>query len=151
MVQPHFVSSREQVVDTMIGLTRLSTLHRAIVAGSDSQQLYLALQRRGFVRVATTAACRTPKGQHAVGLITGRNSLRAIETALAEISQFPQRQRGDRRFDRFPRKQRLSENPGQAGADGLSDRRRRPVRAGPRAFRLSAWLWPDGKRSVKSR
>jgi len=88
MVQPHFVSSREQVVDTMIGLTRLSPLHRAIIAGSDSQQLYLALQRRGFVRVATTAACRTPKGQHAVGLIAGRNSLRAIETALAEISQF---------------------------------------------------------------
>ena len=88
MVQPHFVSSREQVVDTMIGLTRLSTLHRAIVAGSDSQQLYLALQRRGFVRVATTATCRIPRRQHAVGLITGQNSLAAIEAALAQISHF---------------------------------------------------------------
>jgi hypothetical protein len=88
MVQPHSVSSREQVVDTMIGLTRLSTLHRAIVAGSDSVELYLALPRRGFVRVATPATCRIPKGQHAVGLITGQNSLRAIEAALAEISQF---------------------------------------------------------------
>jgi hypothetical protein len=88
MVQPRSVSNREQVVDTMIELTRLSNLHRAIVAGSDSLELYLALRRRGFVRVATTATCRIPKGQHAVGLITGQNSLQAIEAALAQISQF---------------------------------------------------------------
>jgi hypothetical protein len=88
MVQPHSVSGREQVVDAMIVLTRLSTLHRAIIAGSDSLELYLSLRRRGFVRVATTTTCRIPKGQHAVGLITGQNSLRAIEAALAEISQF---------------------------------------------------------------
>ena len=88
MVQPHSLSNREQVIDTMIGLTRLSNLHRTIVAGSGSLELYLALRRRGFVRVATTATCRIPKGQHAVGLITGQNSLRAIDAALAEISQF---------------------------------------------------------------
>ena len=88
MGQPHSVSNREQVVDTMIDLTRLSNLHRAIVAGSDSLELYLALRRRGFVRVATTATCRIPKRQHAVGLITGQNSLQAVETALAQISRF---------------------------------------------------------------
>jgi hypothetical protein len=88
MGQPHSVSDREQVVDTMIDLTRLSNLHRAIVAGSDSLELYLALRRRGFVRVATTATCRIPKQQHAVGMITGQNSLHAIEAALAQISQF---------------------------------------------------------------
>jgi hypothetical protein len=88
MVQLHSVPNREQVIDTMIGLTRLSNLHRTIVAGSDSLELYLALRRRGYVRVATTATCRIPKGQHSVGLITGQNSLRAIEAALAEISQF---------------------------------------------------------------
>jgi hypothetical protein len=88
MVHPHSVSGREQVVDTMIGLTRLSSLHRAIIAGSDSLELYLALRRRGFVRVATTTTRRIPKGQHAVGLITGQNSLRGIEAALGEISQF---------------------------------------------------------------
>ena len=38
MVQLHSVSDREQVVDTMIGLTRLTNLHRAIVAGSDSME-----------------------------------------------------------------------------------------------------------------
>jgi len=88
MVQPHALSNREQVVDTMIGLTRLSNLHRAIVAGSDSLELYLALRRRGFVRVATTTTCRVARGQHAVGLITGQNSLSAIETSLVQISQF---------------------------------------------------------------
>ena len=84
----HSASNREQVVDTMIELTRLSHLNRAIVAGSDSLELYLALRRRGFVRVATTATCRIPKRQHAVGLITGQNSLSAIEAALAQIAQF---------------------------------------------------------------
>ena len=88
MLQPHSVSNREQVVDTMVELTRLSRLHRAIVAGNGSLELYLALRRRGFLRVATTATCRIPKGQHAVGLITGQNSLQAIEAALTEISQF---------------------------------------------------------------
>jgi len=84
----HSVSTREQVVDTMIDLTRLSNLHRAIVAGHDSMELYLALRRRGFIRVATTATCRMPKRQHAIGLITGQNSLSAIEAALTQISQF---------------------------------------------------------------
>ena len=84
----HSVSNREQVVDTMIDLTRLSNLHRAIVAGHDSMELYSALRRRGFVRVATTATCQIPRRQHAVGLITGQNSLSAIEAALAQISHF---------------------------------------------------------------
>jgi hypothetical protein len=88
MVQPHSASSREQLLDTMIGLTRLSNLHRAIIAGGDSMELYLALRRRGFIRVATMPTCRIARGQHAVGLITGRNSLQAIEAALAQISQF---------------------------------------------------------------
>ena len=88
MGQPHCISSREQVVDTMIGLTRLSNQHRAIIAGSDSMELYLALRRRGLLRVATTATCRVPRAQHAVGLIAGQNSLAAIEAALAGIALF---------------------------------------------------------------
>jgi hypothetical protein len=88
MAQSHSGATREQVVDTMIELTRLSNLHRAIVAGSDSLELYLALRRRGYIRVATTATCRVPRGQHTVGLITGQNSLRALQAALAQISPF---------------------------------------------------------------
>jgi hypothetical protein len=88
MVQPHADPNREQVIDTMIGLTRLSNLHRAIVAGSDSLQLYLALQRRGFFRVSTTATCRVPRGQHPVGLIAGQTSPAAIDVALVQILPF---------------------------------------------------------------
>ena len=82
MAQLHSVSDREQVVDTMIGLTRLTSLHRAILAGSGSMEFYLALRRRGFLRTATAATCRIPKGQHAVGLIAGHNSLQAIEAGV---------------------------------------------------------------------
>ena len=88
MVQPYCVSNREQVVDTMIGLTRLTSRHRAIVAGSGSTELDFALRRRGFLRAATAATCRLPKGQHAVGLIAGHNSLQAIEAALVELAPF---------------------------------------------------------------
>jgi hypothetical protein len=88
MLQPDSAANREQVADTMIGLTRLSNSHRVIVAGSDSLELSLCLRRRGFVHVTTTAACRNPRRQHAVGLITSQGSLLAIEAALTRISQF---------------------------------------------------------------
>ena len=88
MVQLHSVSDGEQVVETMIGLTHLTNLHRAIVGGSGSMEFYLALRQRGFLRVATAQTCRTPKGQHPVGLIAGRNSLQSIETAIVELSPF---------------------------------------------------------------
>jgi hypothetical protein len=85
MAQPHSASGRGQVLDTMIELTRLSNLHRTIIAGSDSMELYLALRRRGFIRVATTATCRVARRQHVVGLLAGQNSLSAIETALSQF------------------------------------------------------------------
>jgi hypothetical protein len=88
MHQPYSGQSREQVLDTMIELTRLSHLHRAILAGSDRMEFYSALRQRGFFRVSTTETCRSPKGQHAVGLVTGQNSLAAIESALTRISPF---------------------------------------------------------------
>jgi hypothetical protein len=88
MFQPHLVESREQVVDTMIDLTRLSNLHRTILAGSDSMELYLALRRRGLTRVATPTMCRIARGQHAIGLVAGQDSSSTIEGALNEISPF---------------------------------------------------------------
>jgi hypothetical protein len=88
MLQPDSVATREQVADTMIGLTRLTNSHRVIVAGSECLELYLCLRRRGLVHVTTTAACRIPRRQHAVGLIAGQGSLPAIETALAQLSRF---------------------------------------------------------------
>jgi hypothetical protein len=88
MVQPYSVADRDQVVDTMIALTHLSNLHRAIIAGSGAMELYLSLRRRGFVQVATTATCRVPRRQHSIALLTGEKSLAAIEATLLEVSQF---------------------------------------------------------------
>jgi hypothetical protein len=88
MLQPNSSSSREQIVDTMIGLTRLSNRHRTIIAGADSLELYLALRRRGFFHVATTVTCRLPRAEHSIGLVTGQNSLQALEATLVDISRF---------------------------------------------------------------
>lgn len=77
---------RDQVVETMITLTHLSSLNRAIVAGKDSSELYLALRRRGLVRVALPSAFRRRKAICAVGLITVRDSLAEFETALAQVA-----------------------------------------------------------------
>jgi hypothetical protein len=84
MLQPNSSSRREQIVDTMIELTRLSKRHRAIIAGD----LYLALRRRGFFHVATTVTCRLPRAEYSVGLVTGQNSLQALEATLVELSRF---------------------------------------------------------------
>jgi len=87
MVQLCSASDQAQVLDTMIGLTRLSYLQRAIIAGSGGMELYLGLRRRGFMRVATISTMWMPRRQHAVGLLADRNSAE-IEKALGEISPF---------------------------------------------------------------
>ncbi len=61
-----------QILDTMIGLTRLTPLQRVIVAGSDNIALYLELRQRGFIRATTPKLCRHKRTQHAVGFIAGR-------------------------------------------------------------------------------
>ena len=87
MLQLHSASDQAQVLDTMIGLTRLSYLQRAVIAGSGGMELYLGLRRRGFMRVATFSTMWMPRRQHAVGLLADRNSAK-IEKALGEISPF---------------------------------------------------------------
>jgi hypothetical protein len=75
----------EQVVDTMIALTRLSRLDGAIIAGQDSMELYLSLRRRGFVRVATSSTFRMPRRQYAVGLIVTHDTLTELSQASAYL------------------------------------------------------------------
>ncbi|MDE2062830.1 MAG: hypothetical protein KGJ00_10495 [Bradyrhizobium sp.] len=87
MVQLHSVSDRTQVLETMIGLTRLSYLQRAIMAGHGGTELYHRLRRRGFMRVTTISTSRSPRRQHAVGLIADRGSI-ALDKALTDISPF---------------------------------------------------------------
>jgi hypothetical protein len=87
MLQLHTsTADRDQVVETMITLTHLSSVNRAIVAGQDSTELYLALRRRGLVRIALPAAFRRRKAICAIGLITVRDSLAEFETALAQVA-----------------------------------------------------------------
>jgi hypothetical protein len=88
MVQSFSASGRQQVLDTMVGLTRLSNPQRAIIAGDDGMELYLELWHRGFTRVATVLTCGIPRRQHSIGLIAGRDSPEPIERALGDISPF---------------------------------------------------------------
>ncbi len=87
MVQLRSVSDQAQVLDTMIGLTRLSYLQRAIIAGNGGMELYLGLRRRGFMRVATISTSWLPRRQHAIGLLADRSAA-ALEKALTEMSPF---------------------------------------------------------------
>jgi hypothetical protein len=87
MMQPCLVAGREQAIDTMIALTRLSNPHRAIVAGSQSMELLVSLRRRGFARISTPATYSGPRGQHSIALITAETSQAATEAVLAEVSR----------------------------------------------------------------
>jgi hypothetical protein len=87
MVQLHTASDQTQVLDTMVALTRLSYLQRAIIAGGGGMELYLGLRRRGFMRVTTISTNWLARRQHAIGLLADRNPA-ALERALTEISPF---------------------------------------------------------------
>jgi hypothetical protein len=87
MAQLHSTSDQAQVLDTMIALTRLSHLQRAIIAGSRGMELYLGFRRRGFMRVAPISTSWLPRRQHAIGLLAGHDSA-SVEKALTEISPF---------------------------------------------------------------
>jgi hypothetical protein len=78
-------SDLEQVVDTMIALTRLSRLDGAIIAGSESMELYLSLRQRGFNRI-TTSTSRPGRRQFAVGLIAAQDTLAALGQASAFLA-----------------------------------------------------------------
>ncbi len=87
MAQLHSASDQAQVLDTMITLTRLTHLQRAIIAGSGGMELYLGLRQRGFMRVATISTSWLPRRQHAIALLADRSSA-SLEKALTEISPF---------------------------------------------------------------
>jgi hypothetical protein len=86
MVQPLSESNLEQVVTTLIELTRLSICIVLLSPAVITWKCILPCGGRGFNHVATTSTYRIPRGQHAVGLIMGQSSLRANEASLTEIS-----------------------------------------------------------------
>lgn len=87
MLQLHPTSAdRDQVVETLIALTHLSNVSRAIVAGRGSTELYLALRRRGFVRIGLPSTFRSRKASCAVGFITVQEAFAEFETALVQVA-----------------------------------------------------------------
>jgi hypothetical protein len=59
----------------MIALARCSKLQRVIVAGSKSVELASELNRRGYVRVASTANSDRAAGQYDVALVDWRRKV----------------------------------------------------------------------------
>ena len=80
---------RERITESLVELARCSKIRRIIVAGSNGPELMFALHRRGYIRVATTAACGLPQGQYDVALVDWQGrSIKALETTLDWLVHF---------------------------------------------------------------
>jgi hypothetical protein len=89
MTQSNSIPSDGRIVDAMIQLAGAAKLHRMIVAGSNSPEVFLELHRRGHLRVTTARLCDVPCGQFDVALVAWReHSIKALETTLAHLVPF---------------------------------------------------------------
>ena len=92
MAQSCVIPGVDQILDTMICLTRPMPLQRVIAAGSNGMALYLGLRRRGFIRTTMPALCHDKRARHGIGLIAGRiescDSSVDTERDLERISAF---------------------------------------------------------------
>jgi hypothetical protein len=89
MTRSNSIPSDSRIVDTMIQLARAAKLHRMIVAGSNSPEVFLELHRRGHLRATTAKLCDVPCGQFDVALVAWREpSTKALETTLAHLVPF---------------------------------------------------------------
>jgi hypothetical protein len=81
--------ARERITEALAELASCSRRHRIIVAGSNGPELMFALHRRGYARVATTAACGLPQGQYDVAMVDWQGrSIKALETTLDWLVHF---------------------------------------------------------------
>ena len=78
-------SSSEQLVTTLLALTRFADSQRAIVAGSRSVEVHLELLRRGVHRSATIASCRIACGQYDVAFVVGRQPSHSFELLMLRV------------------------------------------------------------------
>jgi hypothetical protein len=84
MTQSNSVPSDERIVDAMIQLARPAKLHRMIVAGSNSPEIFLE-----HLRVTIARLSDVPCGQFDVALVAWReHSTKALETTLANLVPF---------------------------------------------------------------
>jgi hypothetical protein len=87
MTHSHFASAVDPIVEPMIALARCSKLQRIIVAGSKSVELASKLNRRGYVRVASTANSGRAAGQYDV-VDWRRRTFKTLETTLDWLVNF---------------------------------------------------------------
>ena len=89
MTQHSSLPSDERIVDTMIQLARAAKLHRMIIAGANSADIFLELHRRGYPRVTTTKLCLQPCHQFDLALVAWREkSIKALETTLDRLVHY---------------------------------------------------------------
>jgi hypothetical protein len=62
-------SARERTADSLIELAHCSQRDRIIVAEPKAPEIMFELNRRGYIRVATTAMCALPRGQYDCAIV----------------------------------------------------------------------------------
>jgi hypothetical protein len=89
MIEFNPMPSDERIVDTMVQLARATTTHRIIIAGNNSDGVFLELHRRGYAKITTTKGSRAPCGQHDVAfLASNRESIEELEAILDHLVYF---------------------------------------------------------------
>jgi hypothetical protein len=89
MTRSHLAPTCDRIIEPMIALARCSNPQRILVAGSKSVELASELNRRGFVRVASTANCGLRAEQYDVALVDWRRRpLRTLESTLDWLVDF---------------------------------------------------------------
>lgn len=85
MIAFQSIAGNTVLLDTMIELTFARQSHRIVVAGWAALDVYAALCRRGFCRVATVTR-RPPVGGYEISFIGGHQSLSALEGTLRRVT-----------------------------------------------------------------
>ena len=83
VTHPDPSSAGDRILEPMIALAGCSKLQRIVVAGSKGIELALELNRRGYVRAASSANCGRAAGQYDVALVDWRGrTLKALGRTL---------------------------------------------------------------------
>lgn len=83
------LAAGDRILEPMIALAGCSTQQRIVVAGTRSIELMLELQRRGFLRTASTANCGRAAAQYDAALVDWRRrTLHALEPTLDWLTNF---------------------------------------------------------------
>jgi hypothetical protein len=89
MTHSHRAPAADPIVEPVIAHARCSKPQGIIVGGAKSVELAPELNRRGYVRVASTANCGRAAQQYDVALVDWRrHTFKAIETTLDWLLDF---------------------------------------------------------------